>query len=183
MLFLNRSKRPKDLSLDKPNTSKIGPNIETNPIFRIPQFSKDKFPNLEKEISLTIIEKIADSLSKLRLKGDSNSSKIELIQEAAGTESVNKMDSRYSTRKNYYPRPSFPDTQFEENVFLSTASHSGGDITEWNIDGLAEHQIYNKLHEMGITITTYKLKNSSDKQAANLIIAGFTGMLKHWWDN
>ena len=85
--------------------------------------------------------------------------------------------------KNYHSKPSFPDLQYEENAFLSTSSHEGRSITEWNIDGLVEHQVYNKLHEMGVAITAYKMRGSSDTDAANMIIAGFTGMLKHWWDN
>ncbi|KAH0674514.1 hypothetical protein KY290_024788 [Solanum tuberosum] len=50
------------------------------------------------------------------------------------------------------------------------------------MDGLAEHQIYNKLHEMGVAITTYKIRSSTDKETAIMIAAGFTGMLKHWWN-
>ncbi|KAG5570651.1 hypothetical protein H5410_060417 [Solanum commersonii] len=36
---------------------------------------------------------------------------------------------------------------------------------------------------MGIAITSYKIRGSSDKEAASMIVDGFTGMLKHWWDN
>ncbi len=36
---------------------------------------------------------------------------------------------------------------------------------------------------MCFTITAYKMRGYLDKDAANIIIAGFTGMLKHWWDN
>ncbi|KAG5595162.1 hypothetical protein H5410_036394 [Solanum commersonii] len=73
--------------------------------------------------------------------------------------------------------------QYKENKFLSHTSHSGREITEWNIDRLAKHQIYNKLDEIGMAITTYKMRNSSDKQSATLITAEFTGTLKNWWDN
>lgn len=48
---------------------------------------------------------------------------------------------QYHNKKNYYSGPSFQDMQFEKNVFLSSSSNDGGRITEWNIDGLAEHQI------------------------------------------
>ncbi|KAH0675768.1 hypothetical protein KY285_023569 [Solanum tuberosum] len=51
------------------------------------------------------------------------------------------------------------------------------------MDGLVEHQIYNKLHEMGVAITTYKIRSSTEKEVAIMIAAGFTGMLKHWWNN
>ena len=54
----------------------------------------------------------------------------------------------------------------------------GTGITEWNIDGMADIQIYNKLKEMGINITSYKWMIATDKQAANRIVAGFTDSLK-----
>lgn len=92
-------------------------------------------------------------------------------------------DPRHSNKKNYYQRASFPDVQFEEDIFLTSSNHDGTGITEWNIDGLAESQIYKKLHEIGIAVTAYKMKNASDKHAATLIISGFTGTLKNWWDN
>ncbi|KAH0658256.1 hypothetical protein KY289_027004 [Solanum tuberosum] len=92
-------------------------------------------------------------------------------------------NDHFHNRKNFHCRPSFPDLQYEENAFLSTSSHEGRSITEWNIDGLAEHQIYNKLHEMGVDITAYKMRGFADKKAATMIAAGFTGMIKHWWDN
>ena len=36
---------------------------------------------------------------------------------------------------------------------------------------------------MGVAITRYMMRGSTDIGAANMIIAGFTGMLKHWQDN
>lgn len=73
--------------------------------------------------------------------------------------------------------------QYKENAFLSTSLHEGIIITEWNINGLAEHQIYNKLHDMGVAITAYKIKGSSAKEATTMLEAWFTSMLRHWWDN
>ena len=55
--------------------------------------------------------------------------------------------------------------------------------TEWNLDGMADGRIYDKLQEMGMNVTTYKWKNSMDKQAANKLVAGFTETLRNWWDN
>ena len=53
----------------------------------------------------------------------------------------------------------------------------GTGITERNIDGMADGQIYNKLQEMGMNITTYKWKNATDKKAANMIVLVFAGTL------
>ncbi|KAH0748582.1 hypothetical protein KY290_027814 [Solanum tuberosum] len=79
-------------------------------------------------------------------------------------------------RQGFYPSGQiYPPSKYEENAFLSTSSHEGRSITAWNIDGLAEHQIYNKLHEMGVAITAYKMRGSADKEATTMIAAGFTG--------
>ena len=59
----------------------------------------------------------------------------------------------------------------------------GTRIIEWSIDGMSDGQINYKLQEMGMNVTTYKWKNSTDKQAANRLVAGFTGTLRNWWDN
>ncbi|GAV90498.1 LOW QUALITY PROTEIN: hypothetical protein CFOL_v3_33907, partial [Cephalotus follicularis] len=55
-------------------------------------------------------------------------------------------------------------------------------IYEWNIDGMNEYHIVNKLQEMTMISYAYKIRNN-DKTVANLLIAGFTGQLKGWWDN
>ena len=36
---------------------------------------------------------------------------------------------------------------------------------------------------MGMNITTYKWKSATDKKASNMIVAGFTGTLRNWWDD
>jgi hypothetical protein len=82
--------------------------------------------------------------------------------------------------KNYYPRPLFPDIQFEERYLFIAGSYLGNDLTEWNIDGMSEHQIINTLHEMGIAVTTLKLAKTADTDytAALCLISSFTGVLK-----
>ncbi|KAH0763372.1 hypothetical protein KY290_019445 [Solanum tuberosum] len=155
-------------------------NIETYPGFRIPEFSKEKFPKLSDTFEVTgnIIEKINAQLNNFNIsvKDDSTSKKVSTLHVEPNPKTQEKSNllqklasSRFHNMKNYHNKPSFPDLQYEENAFLSTSSHEGRSITEWNIDGLVEHQVYNKLHEMGVAITAYKLR--------------FTGMLKHWWDN
>ncbi|KAM3188706.1 hypothetical protein P3L10_034574 [Capsicum annuum] len=168
-----------------PEKGASNPNPITNPIFKIPEFQKDKFPNLSDEFKVSgkILEHINDKLSKFKIseKAESSNSKGESNSQK---NSLSKLTSdRFSTKKNYYKKPSPPDVQFEENPYLSTSNHDGRGITEWNVDGLAEHQIYNKLHEMGVAITAYKIRGATDKEAATMIVSGFTGMIKHWWDN
>ncbi|GAV79134.1 LOW QUALITY PROTEIN: hypothetical protein CFOL_v3_22599, partial [Cephalotus follicularis] len=52
-----------------------------------------------------------------------------------------------------------------------------------NIDDMNEYHIINKLQEMTMVSNAHKIKNNSDKTVVNLLIAGFTGQLKVWWDN
>ena len=55
-------------------------------------------------------------------------------------------------------------------------------IYEWNIDGLSEHKILNVLREMLMETTTY-LTDNDDHNAAQLLLFGFSGTLRSWWDN
>ncbi|XP_016509474.2 uncharacterized protein LOC107826943 isoform X1 [Nicotiana tabacum] len=230
-----------------PTKSTVAPTIETHPTIRIPEFSKEKFPQLKDKFDFTneLLEKIEQlktklSVSKIHTEQASSSrdktielhklqqqltslnktyetilkdetipdreAKLIIIEKASNecSNSINKIkplvtlkiisantpevsrimgNPRHPNKKNYYGRPTFPDVQFEEDVYLSYSSHDGTGIIEWNIDGLAEGQIYKKLHEIGIAVTAYKMKNASDKHAATLVISGFTSTLKNWWDN
>ncbi|KAL6338402.1 hypothetical protein AAG906_020486 [Vitis piasezkii] len=95
---------------------------------------------------------------------------------------INNLEA-FKTR-NYYPRPTFPDMQFEERNQYTQASYTSGTIYEWNIDGMTEYNILTKLQEMTMVSTAYKLNNRlPDHAVAQTIVAGFTGQLKGWWDN
>ena len=156
---------------NKPSSSKTIEKGETIPIFKVPEFSKENFPDLsKKDDNSSLIERISEQLSKLNVTKGNNLGAIH-------------SDNRFPNKRNYYPKPSFPDVQFEENHLHPYAHADGNGITEWNIDGMAEGQIYNKLQEIGISVTAYKLRGASDKQAAHRVVAGFTGTLKNWWDN
>ena len=54
-------------------------------------------------------------------------------------------------------------------------------IYDWNIDGLSEHEIFNVLRQMSMTSTAY-LTDGDDHNAVQLILAGFSGTLRYWWD-
>ena len=55
-------------------------------------------------------------------------------------------------------------------------------IYEWNIDGLSEHEIINVLRQMLMATTAY-LNDNDDHNAAQVLLSGFSGTLKSWWDN
>ena len=71
--------------------------------------------------------------------------------------SINNLEA-FKTR-NYYPRPTFPDMQFEERNHYTQNSYTNGIIYEWNIDGMTEYNILTKLQEMTMVSTAYKLNN------------------------
>nr|KYP66817.1 polyprotein [Cajanus cajan] len=47
---------------------------------------------------------------------------------------------------------------------------------------MTEHQILRKTHEMSMAASAYRAKHN-ELQTVKLLIAGFTGSLKGWWDN
>ncbi|GKC61713.1 reverse transcriptase domain-containing protein, partial [Tanacetum coccineum] len=103
---------------------------------------------------------------------------------------VNKINYRsnnnYTPRpetRNYYPRPTPPDMQYEERQGLTQARYDGTTIYEWNIDGQTEYQILNLLQEMTMASNAYKTRNSNEEKIVKVLISGFTGSLKGWWDN
>ena len=57
-----------------------------------------------------------------------------------------------SFTKNWYSRPTPPDMQFEERVFQTQFSISADKIYEWNIYGLSEQEIINKMSHMVLLI-------------------------------
>ena len=57
-----------------------------------------------------------------------------------------------SLTKNWYPRPTPPDLQFEE-MNNSQFSVSSGKLYEWNIDGLSEQEILSKIQHMTMVET------------------------------
>ncbi|GAV77456.1 LOW QUALITY PROTEIN: zf-CCHC domain-containing protein/MP domain-containing protein, partial [Cephalotus follicularis] len=120
---------------------------------------------------------------------------INVIQEIeiSSDDSVQKITKQLSTTKidplkiesltSYYYRTTYPDLQIEEREKFTQASYQSGTIYEWNIDGMNEYHIINKLQEMTMVSNAHKIRNNSDKAVANILIAGFTGQIKGWWDN
>ena len=53
------------------------------------------------------------------------------------SKSINNLEA-FKTR-NYYPRPTFPNMQFEERNQYTQVSYTSGTIYEWNIDGMTEY--------------------------------------------
>ena len=86
-------------------------------------------------------------------------------------------------KKNWYPKPTPPDLQFEERHTYVNSSNSPYLIYEWNIDGMSKYEIIILLHEMTLLTNVYKNHGKQDHQIAHLIVTGFTSQLKGWWDH
>ncbi|GAV91444.1 LOW QUALITY PROTEIN: MP domain-containing protein, partial [Cephalotus follicularis] len=84
---------------------------------------------------------------------------------------------------SYYYRPTYPHLQIEEKGKFTQASYQSGTIYEWNIDGMNEYHIINKIQEITMVSNGHKIRNDSNKAVANILIADFTGQIKGWWDN
>ena len=96
-------------------------------------------------------------------------------------EQINKLKTWHKRLKKFYQRPTPPDLQFEERQPKQN-SYNSGDIYSWNIDGLSEHEIFLVLRQMQMAATAY-LQSDDDWNAVQLILVGFNGSLKFWWDN
>ncbi|KAG5610983.1 hypothetical protein H5410_022264 [Solanum commersonii] len=89
-----------------------------------------------------------------------------------------------SMQTYYYPRPIPQDVLIEERDWNQTnTSYSGSEIYEWNLDGLTDRQLTILVHKMLMYATICKSVNNTDRTICKMIIAGFTGQLRGWWDN
>ncbi|KAG5627162.1 hypothetical protein H5410_012380 [Solanum commersonii] len=89
-----------------------------------------------------------------------------------------------SMKTYYYPRPTPQDVLIEERDWNQTnTSYSGSEIYEWNLNGLTDRQLTILVHRILMYATIYKRINNTDRTICKIIIAGFTGQLRGWWDN
>ena len=89
-----------------------------------------------------------------------------------------------SFTKNWYSRPTPPDMQFEERSFQTRFSISADKLYEWNIDGLSKQEIINKMGHMSMVGIAYQNNHALDQPyIVNLLITGFSGTLRGWWDS
>ena len=86
--------------------------------------------------------------------------------------------------KNWYLRPTPLDMQFKERVFQTQFSVSVDKLYEWNIDGLFEQEIINKMSHMSMVGIAYQNNHDLDQpEIVYLLVTGFSGTLRGWWDS
>ena len=89
-----------------------------------------------------------------------------------------------SFTKNWYSRPTPPNMQFEERAFQTQFSVSTVKLYEWNIDGLFEQEIINKMSHMSMVGIAYQNNHDLDQpEIVNLLVTGFSSTLRGWWDS
>ncbi|KAL4599159.1 hypothetical protein ACB092_11G107500 [Castanea dentata] len=84
--------------------------------------------------------------------------------------------------KNWYSKPTPPDVQFEERSSQTQNSVSADKLYEWNIDGLSEQEIINKMVHMSMVGIAYinNHDNLDHPDIVDLLASGFTGSLQGW---
>jgi len=162
--------------------------------------------------SSEVIQKIYDKLQELKVKHDLNPLSQDLSRENFSDEdsdkepttdelitqlenltidedtfpSINRISNnrkvQFKSKKPYYPRPSPVDLLHEEDLPLNQ-QFDGSSIYEWNLDGFSEYQIYKLVHHMLMAATAYSANDNKDTVITDMLISGFTGQLKGWWDN
>jgi len=109
---------------------------------------------------------------------------IEETFEEPSPSAINKIRNWTSgSARNYYPRPTPPDLQYEERGSFTISQFSGESVHQWNIDGKSEHEILSTLQEMTMALSAYKARKLTNAQAATALVVGFLGQLKSWWNN
>ncbi|KAH1254618.1 hypothetical protein GmHk_04G011030 [Glycine max] len=173
--------------------------------FKVSEKAKRKIRELRKTKSL--IEGVGDNHSELLNKigsllkvildtpqASENTSKmvtrstsklINVINEDSDQNSDNTTEIGSKTpSKLYYQRPTAPDLLLEERGENNFKSFSANNIYEWNIDAQTEYNIMNTLQHMTMVATAYQTSHEcSEETIINILVAGFSGQLKGWWDN
>jgi len=85
--------------------------------------------------------------------------------------------------KLYSPRAIAPDLLLEEKD-SNFKSFSANNVYEWNIDGQNEYSIIKVLQSITMVATSYETcNNCPETVVVEILVAGFFGQLKDWWDN
>ena len=88
-----------------------------------------------------------------------------------------------SFTKNWYSKPTPPDMQFEERFFQTQFSISADKLYEWNIDGLPEQEIINKMGHMSMVSNAYITNHNLDHVGiVDLLTTDFSGTLCGLWE-
>ena len=73
--------------------------------------------------------------------------------------------------------------QFEERFFQTQFSVSADKFYEWNIDGLPQQEIINKMGHMSMVANAYITNHNLDQaKIVHILTTGFSRTLCGWWE-
>jgi len=73
--------------------------------------------------------------------------------------------------------------QSKERNTRTQSSYDGMSISKWNLDEQSDHNVTIMLEAMLMAATTFRTTGNTDRQVTHILMAGFLGQLKGWWDN
>ena len=118
---------------------------------------------------------------------DSDNNSEQVSEEGSVSEKViNLINTKHwkTPFKLYYQRPTVPDLLLEEKGKSNFKSFRANNIYEWNIDVHTKYNIMNTLQHMIMVATTYQASHECPEETiVYILVAGFSGQLKGWWDN
>ncbi|KAH1247005.1 putative Polyprotein CP [Glycine max] len=126
--------------------------------------------------------KLINVINKDSDQNSDNTTEIGSVSE----KNINPINSKHwkTPSKLYYQRPTAPDLLLEERGENNFKSFSANNIYEWNIDAQTEYNIMNTLQHMTMVATAYQTSHEcSEETIIDILVAGFSGQLKGWWDN
>jgi len=150
--------------------------------------AKQEQPSSSNIVSVANIPESSENSSETESTPESDSDEnIRKVEKALSALELNRIHKPKfpptSLTKNWYPRPTPPDIQFEERSFQSQFTVSADKLYEWNIDCLAEQQILDKLTHMTMVSNSYAMNHDlSQPEIVDLLVSGFTGTLQTWWE-
>jgi hypothetical protein len=143
--------------------------------------AKQEQPGPSNTVSVANIPESSENSSETKSSSKSNEN-IRKVEKALSILELNRIHKPKfpptSLTKNGYPKPTPPDIQFEERNSQSQFAVSADKLYEWDIDGLAEQQILNKLTHMTMVSSSYIMNHAlSQPEVLDLLVSGFTGTL------
>ena len=131
-----------------------------------------------------LISELSNKLGNLKVNRNINQ-----ITDGEDEDVINKIKTFKTTTqttmmRNYYPMPTYANLQFEELPHIANMTcFDGKEIVEWNLNGFVEHQILTMCHQIIMYANACIANGNKEKEAAQMIIIGFSGQLRGWWDH
>jgi hypothetical protein len=171
----------KILELKLGNSSKVNKNKSVEKIEEMLKElmkAKQEQPGTSNTVAIANIPKSSENSSETEITSESDSDEnIRQVEKALSSLELNMIHKPKfppaSLTKNWYPKPTPPDIQFEKRNFQSQFAVSAGKLYEWNIDGLSKQQILDKLIHMIMVSNSYATNHGlSQPEVIDLLVSG-----------